>query len=290
MDGLMAQDKKPSFQWYPGDWLKDPAVRSVSLAARGLWTDLLCLMWQAPRRGYLELGGSPVNAEQIARMTGCSTDEVTRLLRELENSGVYSLSEHGTIYSRRIVRDERKRTLCSEAGKNGGGNPVLTYKGHPKGHPKGVPKASSSSSGSSDLNPLSPLDFFPRGLDCAEFQEAWKRWKKHRNEIHKPLTPIQAGSQIEMLDGLGLARAIRTIEHTIAMGWQGLREPEGSKPTTNGVEKTDAEIAAILRKLPPPLNWGRYKLQERFADVGFDGLTAAEQAELITAYKESKYR
>ncbi len=148
--------KLPSFQFYPGDWLKDPAVRSVSLAARGLWTDMLCLMHEGDRRGFLQHAtGKPVTAEQLARMTGCSTDEVSRLLQELSDSGVFSCTDHGVIYSRRIVRDERKRQLCAEAGKRGGGNPTFKgqdkgdTKGDAKGDPKQKPKASSSSSSSS---------------------------------------------------------------------------------------------------------------------------------------------
>lgn len=112
--------KLPAFQFYPGDWLKDPAVRSVSLAARGLWIDMLCLMHESPRRGYLQhANGKPVTAEQLARMTGCSTDEVSRLLQELENAGVFSCTEHGVIYSRRMIRDEHIRQVRREAGKKG---------------------------------------------------------------------------------------------------------------------------------------------------------------------------
>jgi hypothetical protein len=70
--------------------------------------------------------GKPVSDEQLARMTGCSPEQVSHLLRELEDSGVFSRTEHGTIYSRRMIRDERKRRACSEAGKKGG-NP--NYKG-----------------------------------------------------------------------------------------------------------------------------------------------------------------
>ncbi len=43
--------KLPSFQFYPGDWMKDPALRSVSLEARGLWMDMLCLLFESVRRG-----------------------------------------------------------------------------------------------------------------------------------------------------------------------------------------------------------------------------------------------
>ena len=118
--------KLPSFQFYPGDWMKDPGLRSVSLEARGLWIDMLCLLFESGRRGYLQHStGKPVSDEQLARMTGSSTEQVSRLLRELEDSGVFSRTEHGTIYSRRMIRDERKRAACSDAGKKGGGIPDL---------------------------------------------------------------------------------------------------------------------------------------------------------------------
>jgi biotin operon repressor len=86
--------------------MKDPAVRSVTVAARGLWIDMLCLMHESDRRGYLQHAtGRPVSAEQLARMTGCSASEVARLLRELEECGVFSRTEAGVIYNRRMVLD-----------------------------------------------------------------------------------------------------------------------------------------------------------------------------------------
>lgn len=131
--------KLPFLKFFPNDWITDPGVRSVSLTARGLWIEMLCLMHLSPRRGYLQLStGADVTAAQLARMTGCATDEADALLQELLTAGVCSRTEHGTIYSRRMVRDEQKRRACSEAGKIGGGNP--TFKGHPKGRPKGDPK------------------------------------------------------------------------------------------------------------------------------------------------------
>lgn len=47
--GVMS--KKPSFQFYPGDWLKDTALRLCSPAARGIWMDMLCLLHECPQRG-----------------------------------------------------------------------------------------------------------------------------------------------------------------------------------------------------------------------------------------------
>lgn len=90
--------------------MKDPALRSVSIASRGLWIDMLCLMFESSRRGYLQqANGQSLSLAQLARMTGCSTDEAAHLVRELEDAGVCSRTEHGILYSRRLVREETKR-------------------------------------------------------------------------------------------------------------------------------------------------------------------------------------
>lgn len=94
--------------------MKDPELRSVSSGARGLWIDMLSLMFECDRRGHLTVNGKPVSAEMLARMTGVSTDDVSRYLQELDNSGVFSRSDDGTIYSRRLVRDENDRANLRE--------------------------------------------------------------------------------------------------------------------------------------------------------------------------------
>lgn len=131
--------KYPAFWFYPGDWMKDTDLRAVSVAARGLWIDLLCLMWESDKRGYLVLSsGKPATTEQLARMTGNAPEVVAELVNELEECGVTSRSDEGVLFSRRMVRDESKRRKCSRAGKKGGGNPRLkTFKGDPKGQSKG---------------------------------------------------------------------------------------------------------------------------------------------------------
>lgn len=129
--------------WSGSAWRADPGVRACSYAARGLWCEMLWLMAESDRRGYLQqASGSPLSPEQLARMTGGSAEEVTRLLQELEDSGVYSRTDQGVIYNRRMVRDERKSSLCAQAGKKGGGSPRLkvTSKRPSKGSSKGAPK------------------------------------------------------------------------------------------------------------------------------------------------------
>jgi hypothetical protein len=134
--------KLPWMKFFPADWLADAALRSCSFETRGLWIDILCHMHRNDRRGYLQLNGSPVTPEQIARMTGCSADQATRCVAELLSSGVASVLDDGTLYSRRMLREEQKRGLCSEAGQRGGGNPALKgSNGRPlKVVPKVTPK------------------------------------------------------------------------------------------------------------------------------------------------------
>lgn len=71
--------------------------------------DVLSLMFEATRRGYLQVADKPASPEQVARMTGGSVDEVSRLLQELLNAGALSRTDDGTIYSRRQVREEEER-------------------------------------------------------------------------------------------------------------------------------------------------------------------------------------
>lgn len=160
----MASKKLPSWQFYPGDWMKDAELRSVSPAARGMWIDLLCLMFDSRRRGFLLVNGRPPTLDQIARMTGfLSTEEAILCLTELETSGVLSRTEPNNdgemiIFNRRMVRDESKRVQASVNGKKGG-NPVLVAnpdnpdsKGGVKG---GVNQKEGSSSSTSVKDPPS---------------------------------------------------------------------------------------------------------------------------------------
>jgi hypothetical protein len=103
-------------QWFFSDWRNDAGVRSVSLEARGLWIDMLALMDESPRRGYLQqANGRPMTVEQLAIAAGSSAVTVSRLLQELEDAGVYSSDATKTIYNRRMTRDlsARERGACN---------------------------------------------------------------------------------------------------------------------------------------------------------------------------------
>jgi hypothetical protein len=115
----------PFLKFYADAWRSDPALRSCSIGARGLWIEMLCLMHGAEPRGHLRLpNGAAITDRQLALQVGISADELSRLRDELRAAGVFDVAADGTIISRRMVRDERVRLAKSAAGKQGG-NPVL---------------------------------------------------------------------------------------------------------------------------------------------------------------------
>lgn len=112
------------FKFKPEAWRSDPSLRMCSLAARGLWIEMLALMHEAEPRGHLLVQGRSVSAKQIASLAGCSSKAADEAILELEQAGVFSKTDEGTIFSRRMVRDTEKAQKDHANGK-GGGNPRL---------------------------------------------------------------------------------------------------------------------------------------------------------------------
>lgn len=110
----------PWMKFYPTDWRSDPKLRICSLAARGLWMELLCIMHEANPRGFLVSNGSQLSDKQLAALVGTTTRELNALLNELEAAGVFSRDENGTIYSRRMVRDAERQAKDKANGHLGG--------------------------------------------------------------------------------------------------------------------------------------------------------------------------
>lgn len=112
--------KRPAFQFYPADWRKDLALRKCSLAARGMWVEIMCLAHECDPYGTLRHNGEPLQADDIAGLVGmCSPREAKSLIDELVRKGVAKLDADGVIYSKRMVHDEAVRNARAEGGKAG---------------------------------------------------------------------------------------------------------------------------------------------------------------------------
>jgi hypothetical protein len=107
--------KLPAFMFYPGDWQKDPCLRRCSKAAKGVWMDMLCLLFECPVRGvFVDASGKPWSDDEIADAIGGDIGANLGYIVELVSKGVAQRDTRGAIFSRRMVRDEQNRRSATE--------------------------------------------------------------------------------------------------------------------------------------------------------------------------------
>lgn len=104
--------KLPYMQFYPADYQAD--VRCLSMATRGAWMEILCVLWRAPKRGQRTL-----SLPEWSRELGCPESEVSLYLTDLAHHKVGKISrellenvEQITISSKRIMREKMKQMLA----------------------------------------------------------------------------------------------------------------------------------------------------------------------------------
>lgn len=114
----------PWVKFYTGDWRSDPALKICSLAARGLWIEMICLMHEALPYGHLLVNGNSPTDAQLGVLVGASPDQIAAMLGELESAGVFSRTRAGVIYSRKLTRMAKKAATARNNGRLGG-NPNL---------------------------------------------------------------------------------------------------------------------------------------------------------------------
>jgi hypothetical protein len=217
----MTTVKRPSFQFYPGDWMTDVGLRMCSVGARGLWADMLCLMHQGSTYGYLEVNLTPILPANLANLSGASVTDCVTWLDELRKNGVFSEDARGCIFSRRMLKDEKVRAARA-AGGSLGGNPQLINKPETPSEVTGkvgnkvnlianlrpTPSSSSSSSINTPLppkgEPLGFTEFWKAYPNKANKQAALKAWAKVPPILHGQILAAleaQKKSQAWLKDG-----------------------------------------------------------------------------------------
>ncbi|WP_332763971.1 hypothetical protein [Phenylobacterium sp.] len=149
--------KRPSFQFYPPDWRRDADLRLCSMAARGLWIDMLCLMHEGEPYGHLTAHGRPMKPEQLAKLVGEPAASVKRWLAELADHEVFSVTEDGLVFSRRMVRDEQVREARALGGHAGAAHGAKGAEhGAKGGRPKKVEGGADTETRGDNKPPLEP--------------------------------------------------------------------------------------------------------------------------------------
>lgn len=260
--------KRPSFQFYPGDWQSNSNLKRCTRLEKSVWLDVLCLMHDQEEYGVLRW-----TLKEIAEAAHCKIAE----LKSLHEKGVLKGADKGHTcdayvyvprsgrrdgdpvellpeqqgpiwYSSRFVRDEYVRTIRGESSRFGD-SPDDSPK-PPKGErTKASPKppfgdgASSSSSSSSSASPSEEAKGKNKqpaqsAFDLPDWlpEDAWLSFVDMRKKIKAPLTDAAVKLAIGELEKL-MAKGHRpraVLDQSTMNSWRGLFEVKAQQQRTNG--------------------------------------------------------
>lgn len=180
---MTVKNKAPAFQFYVRDWLSDPQLRMCSHSTKGIWIDLLCLMWEAPERGKLE-----GTVEQFCKMLSINNGDFEQFLADASVTNfanVTKCNNRVTVENRRMRREEKIRY-----------NTRLRVRKH-RSNANVTPHVTPPSSSSSSNTPISPKSVttenlfesfwlnYPRKVGKQAAFKAWKRIKDKKDVYEK---------------------------------------------------------------------------------------------------------
>lgn len=149
--------KAPAFQFYPGDWFREPGLKVVDLAVRGAWAELLMIMWDTKPQGYIKS-----SIYGFAKLWRIDPKEACFIIDELNINGIADVE----FCDADTLNFVKKTSACFQG---------LTENG-----PTFPP----------DVPPMSPLRNAIISITCRRTYKAWKikekeRFKKQRQREKK---------------------------------------------------------------------------------------------------------
>jgi hypothetical protein len=209
--------KRPAFQLYTGDWLKDPALAKCSAATRGIWIDLICAMHENGRTGNLT-----GTIAQLARISRTNPKQMKASLDELRETGTalinFEVGSTVSITNRRMAREFRSSELHNNrqdryrAKSNGASKHSENVTPERRGGD--VPSSSSSSSSSSEEDNSPPTPSF----ESRSREPEWERL-------------VETGKQAGMRGGSAEIEQLRTSDN-----WQKL-SAEDRQAAVDGIQQ-----------------------------------------------------
>lgn len=109
----------PFIKFFPSDWLGSAKLRAVSLVARGVWIEVICVAWSCDEPGVLASNGKAWSLDDIARRVNGPTPVVVKALQELLEAGVAQRRDDGALFCPRTVKDRAVSQVRAEAGRRG---------------------------------------------------------------------------------------------------------------------------------------------------------------------------
>jgi hypothetical protein len=246
--------KAPAFQFYAGDFLTD--VMDWTDEEVGVHIRLIAWSW-VNRRGI------PRDTQRLTRIAP-KVMEAWPVIKEKWAEGPDDTWVNDKLESTRSNSDafrasQRERSLLAVAARQGKPKPKGKPMGSPKDKPNGQPMGSPMGDpleGEVEGEVLTlrkkervhEPEIIPAGVTPAMWS-AIKRWTQYRKEKKSKLTPTGMDAFVKKCVGLGEARAVAAIEHSMAQGWTGMFEPQQPRTNGNAQYSPDEKHAAVQRIL-----------------------------------------
>jgi len=249
--------KLPALHFYPGDWFKDPGIMALNYGERGIWFQMLLLMFESKKRGYLILNGAPYPLKDLSRIFNIPTKLLGKIIEKLIKLDIVSVQNSTKIlYCRRMIKDEEIRQAQSIGGVKGS---------EIKKEMKGLPKENPSGSSEDEVEDEKVL-----GLNRKEliFQNRWQMWEGEKNDINQAQefwnAKIHTQTDVENYDKAVL-NYYAILTHDRNNGFP-LRKVKGGKTWFNTFENyIDQQLPSKkpVDGIQPPPERNQNQLQEK---------------------------
>lgn len=243
------------FAFYPLVFSGDNKVAAMGHTALGAYILLLCAAWQEDPPGTL-----PDDDGMLCRYARMPSEQWIQVKSEVVAAFRFA---NGRWVQKRLVEEYKKavrtmkvRSAAGLAGANArhGKGMANAEQSHAQRVANTIYSLSPSSDGSSSegsLRETAPVDPPPGAALCTpRFLEAWVSYRNHRRQLgDRPLTQAAETAALAKLTGWGIDRAVAALEHTVAMGWKNIREPERDNGHSGGNSKAAGGTSGMARHI-----------------------------------------
>jgi hypothetical protein len=213
---------------------QDPWFRRLSMQSKLLW---FYLVDHCDNIGLVDLDLNLVSSDCGTKITDAHISELSDRVQVLDDGKVFITKfipfQYGTLSEaciphRKVIQAVKHHSLTQTF--NG-----FLYPTHRVVHtlPCRVSDSAKDKDKEEEENKEAEKNTSPTlPFDDPDFADAWKDWQQHRKEKKKPLTPTSTKLQLQTLEEMGVDRAIKAIDHSIAQGWTGIFEPNQPNQTS----------------------------------------------------------
>jgi uncharacterized protein YdaU (DUF1376 family) len=217
--------KNPSFPFFASDWLGSNNRAMMTLEQQGAYINLLCRQWADPTCSL------PDDDQALAYLSELGEGWFTNGSALLRLCFPKHPHLEGRIANEKLLECRLFRDQWVEKSKKGGVKSGASRRLRKSNQTRTKREPNANQTRSPITYPIKDTSYpysypLPPTLDTSDFRSAWDTYLDHRREKKSKLTPTAAKMVLSKLEGMGLARAIAAIKHSVSQGWTGIFEAD----------------------------------------------------------------